>query len=93
MERRRECSLQQIFLSQDDVLLHRTIFPKAYSIALLANHADAGLGFGLFGWRGGIVQNRGFHISGAVQPEPEITTRISTETRTRDQAHASHCPK
>ena len=85
-ERRRECSLQQPFLSSDDLLLHRTVFPKAYSIALLANNADAGLGFALFGSRGGIVQNRGFNVSENASP-------LSNETHTGDPTHASSCPK
>lgn len=85
-ERRKECSLQQPFLSSDDLLLHRTVFPKAWSVALLANNADAGLGFALFGWRGGIVQNRGFNVSENASP-------LSNETHTGAQAHASPCPK
>lgn len=62
-EQRKKCALQKAFLSADDMLLHRTVFPKAFHVALLANNADAGLEFSLFGWRRGMVQHRGFHIT------------------------------
>jgi hypothetical protein len=88
-ERRRECALQKPFLSSDDLVLHRTVFSKGYHLALLANNADAGLGFALYGWRGGVVQRRGFHVLGAPRPagEPEL----STEPSTRDLTHAAPC--
>lgn len=92
-ERRKDCALQKPFLSSDDVLLHRTVFPKGYHVALLANNADAGLGFALFGWSGGTVLRRGFHILDAARPAAKSDPDFSTETSTGDHAHASPCQK
>jgi len=63
-EQRKNCPLQKPFLSADDLLLHRTVFPKGFHVALLANNADAGLEFALFGWRRGMVRSRGFQVTG-----------------------------
>ena len=49
------------FLSADDRALHRAVFPRAYSLALVVT--DAGRGdptFALFGWREGVLERRGF---------------------------------
>ncbi len=41
------------FLSEEDVLLHRSVFPRAYSVALLLTDSPRwGLSWTLFGWRG-----------------------------------------
>lgn len=90
-ERRKVCALQKPFLSGDDLLLHRTVFPKAFHVALLANNADAGLDIALFGWSGGTVQRRGFHILGADRSNPEPANEFSTATSTGDHAHATPC--
>jgi hypothetical protein len=92
-ERRRVCALQKPFLSNDDLVLHRTIFPKAYHIALLANNADAGLEFTLFGWSSGTVRARGFHIRGARRAPEKTTPELSNETSTGDHTHATPCKK
>jgi hypothetical protein len=47
------------FLSADDIALHRTVFPRAWSVALLVCDASK---FALFGWRYGMVKPRKFHI-------------------------------
>ena len=61
-EKRRQCSLARGFLSEDDRLLHRTVFPRAYSLALLVNDVEwDGPTFSLFGWSGGLVEAREFH--------------------------------
>jgi hypothetical protein len=88
-ERRRECALQKPFLSGDDVLLHRAVFPRGNHVALLANNADAGLGFALFGWRGGTVQRRGFRVLDARRDRTAAAPTLSTTTQTEDQAHAA----
>ena len=85
-ERRRVCALQKPFLSSPDLHLHRAVFAKAFHVALLANNADAGLGFALFGWCGGAIQRRGFHILGGTD-EPEFSNATSTE----EHAHATPC--
>lgn len=61
-EKRRDCSLARGFLSADDRLLHRTVFPRAYSLALLANDvSEAGPTYSLFGWSRGVLEPREFH--------------------------------
>jgi hypothetical protein len=60
-EKRKQCSLARGFLSEDDRLLHRTVFPRAYSLALLVNDIDGGPTFSLFGWSGGAIEARDFH--------------------------------
>jgi proteasome lid subunit RPN8/RPN11 len=62
-ERRRQCALARGFLSDDDRLLHRTVFPRAYSVALVASDVEGGPTFTLFGWRRGLLEERTFHLS------------------------------
>jgi len=54
------------FFSAHDVALHRTVFPRAYNVALLITescHAPArGPVWRLFGWRYGMVAARGFRV-------------------------------
>jgi len=64
-ERQRECPLAEGFLSTDDRALHRAIFPRAFSLALLVTHALVGLSTALFGWQSGLLAPRGFRILGA----------------------------
>jgi proteasome lid subunit RPN8/RPN11 len=61
-EARAVCPLQRVFFSADDCDVHRTLFPKAYCIALLVTNTDAGLLHTLFSWRNGLIVQRGFHI-------------------------------
>jgi hypothetical protein len=67
VERRRRCPLANDFLSAEDRGLHRTVFPRAYSVALVVNvitpeeHT-----YSLFGWREGRIGTRGFFVV----PEP-----------------------
>jgi proteasome lid subunit RPN8/RPN11 len=68
-EDRARCPLQQPFFSEDDCLVHRTAFPKAFHVALLATETDAGIRRNLFGWRDGILVERGFHL---LDPSPEF---------------------
>jgi hypothetical protein len=63
-ERRRSCAFAAGFLSAHDRSLHRTVFPRAWSVALVVN--DVGFGPGpthtLFGWRAGLLVERGFDL-------------------------------
>ncbi len=61
-EARRRCPLNESFFSPEDCALHRTVFPKAFSIALLITNTFAGLRYALFGWRRGLLEQRGFHV-------------------------------
>jgi proteasome lid subunit RPN8/RPN11 len=66
LERQLTCRFRNGFLSPDDRLLHRTVFPRAYSIALLLSHQIGGeVTSALFGWRQGRIRRRGFHVLGA----------------------------
>lgn len=88
-ERRRTCALQKPFLSGDDLLLHRAVFPKAWQVALLANNADAGLEFALYGWRRGLIRRRGFVIHGAVRRADHREPDPLNQPSTGDMGHAN----
>jgi len=61
--RRRKCPLGSDFLSDHDRALHRTVFPAAYSFALVINGiAPDEQTQSLFGWRAGLLRPRGFHV-------------------------------
>ena len=61
-EKRRVCLFRRGFLSVDDIALHRAVFPRAYSVALLMNDVgDEPPAATLFGWRRGLVEERTFH--------------------------------
>lgn len=61
-ERQQVCKMASDFFSAHDQALHRTVFPRAYSIALVANVTSADLTFSAFGWREGLLEPRGFHL-------------------------------
>lgn len=61
-ERRRVCPISSNFFSAHDENLHEKIFPKAYSLALVITNTEEGLRQALYGWRDGLVQQRGFFI-------------------------------
>ena len=64
-ERQQVCRMASDFFSAHDHALHRTVFPRAYSIALVANDVATGdVTFSAFGWREGLLESRGFHIRG-----------------------------
>jgi hypothetical protein len=65
LEARKKCPLSRNFFSAEDCLLHRTVFPMAHCSALVATNTDAGLNFAMFGWRQGLIAQRGFHILNA----------------------------
>lgn len=62
-ESRSRCALTADFFSDHDRALHRTVFPRAYSLGLVVNDVavDAPT-FSLFGWRSGLIETRGFHV-------------------------------
>lgn len=61
-ERRKVCPMTKDFFSAEDVTVHRTVFPRAYSIGLVANVTDDGIAYSLFGWRHGMIRLRSFHV-------------------------------
>jgi hypothetical protein len=63
-EKLQNCPLAKGFLSEDDRAMFRTVFPRAYSVALVCSDLPLGRpSFSLFGWRSGRIESRGFHIS------------------------------
>jgi hypothetical protein len=63
-EKQKVCAMAKDFFSEHDHALHRTIFPKAYSIALVVNDvAFEEPGFSLFGWRRGLLVPRSFFVT------------------------------
>jgi hypothetical protein len=74
IERRRVCPLQARpgWLSSQDLAMHRVVFSRAYSCALLASHREAGVEFDMFSARAGLIVHRGFHVA-----KPEIMNRYS----------------
>jgi hypothetical protein len=76
VERQRVCHLGQGFLSADDKALHRSVFPGAFTQALVVTKSVSGLGTRLFGWRNGVLRPRGFRVSGPAEAGPHV--RVST---------------
>jgi hypothetical protein len=62
-EAQKTCSLGKDFFSADDEAVMRAAFPRAYSIAIVANDtAFTDLSFSMFGNREGVTQPRGFYV-------------------------------
>jgi hypothetical protein len=61
-DRQALCPLATGFLSADDRTLHRTMFPSAFSLALVVTNAITGIESKLFGWRSGVLEPRGFRL-------------------------------
>jgi len=63
VESQKECAMSHDFFSEHDRALHRTIFPRAYSVGLVVNdQAGDDATFSMFGWRRGLIEARGFHV-------------------------------
>lgn len=62
-EKQMVCGMANDFFSAHDQALHRTVFSRAYNVAIVVN--DVGFSdptFSMFGWRRGMIKSRGFHI-------------------------------
>jgi hypothetical protein len=71
----RKCA-SPIFMSADDVLFHRTVFPRAWGSALvIGENPCTGLDYALYGWRYGMVQPRAFYVLDANTPGAKLKTR------------------
>ncbi len=73
---RSTCSLEKEFFSADDLLLHRTVFPRAWTTALVMSDVrvapDAWTdSCALYGWRKGAIAERGFYETTS-SPLPRI---------------------
>ena len=63
-DRQAMCHLARDFFSRHDRALHRTVFPRAYSVALVINDVafqDTPT-LSMFGWKHGVVDPRGFSM-------------------------------
>ncbi len=102
-EKREACSLSRGFLSADDRQLHRVAFPRAYTCALVVSDVDdETIEHALFGWRRGVLERRGFHVSGnarlvhmegptASASELESTDAQSDGLESEGGDHAEEC--
>lgn len=64
VEAQRSCSRAAGFLSEEDCTLHRTMFPRAFTLALLMTHTISGCVPALFGWRMGTLAVRAYRVLG-----------------------------
>ncbi len=72
------------FLSEEDLLLHRTVFPRAYSLALLLTDSPhSGLSWTMFGWRSATMAQRDFHVIHVPLPKAFTPLRGNTHATTR----------
>jgi hypothetical protein len=76
VERQSVCQLSVGFLSADDKALHRTMFPAAYTQALVITRSVRGLDAQLFGWRHGVLEPRGFRLMPADAPRPRARESV-----------------
>ena len=93
-ESQKACTMASDFFSAHDHALHRTIFPRAYSVALVVNDlADDAATFSMFGWRRGLLEARGFHITGTQEQNSErrtpTTATLSTSSVLRPDGFES----
>ena len=74
-ESRKRCRTAKDFFSEHDHLLHRTAFPQAYNVALVANvtgeDSAPDVTFSAFCWRQGAIALRGIHL---IDKEIDIPT-------------------
>ncbi len=64
-EKRRDgtCTENGLFLSPEDCALHRTVFPRAWSVALVVSDSPcSGLMWAMFGYRHGMLASRGYSL-------------------------------
>jgi proteasome lid subunit RPN8/RPN11 len=87
-ETRRDCPLARNFFSGEDCALHRAVFPMAYCVALVVTHAETGLRNALYGWRHGLIVQRGFHVLNA---SPDVAGGFSSEAIIGEN-HEEACP-
>lgn len=63
------CALGADCFSEHDRAVHRTVFPGAHAVALVANDVSvADVRFAVYGWSRGMLVPRGLHVDGQRQP-------------------------
>jgi hypothetical protein len=83
------CQASAPFMSAEDRALHRTVFPRSYSIALVISDSPcAGLSWRLFGWRYGMIAPRGVHVLRVSRPVgavPMVAPPVGEQTDVANQ--------
>lgn len=87
-ERQRVCPLGTGFLSSDDRALHRAMFPRAFSVALVMTNTTDSVRAQLFGWRSGVLEPRGFRLLGG---DALTAASIATDTPTESDGRTHVC--
>ena len=63
VESQKVCGMASDFFSAHDQALHRTVFSRAYNVAIVVNDVSfSDPTFSMFGWRRGLIESRGFHL-------------------------------
>jgi hypothetical protein len=69
-ESRERCAFRHPFYSREDCELHATCFARAWSVGLLvSDHGTGCPSVTMYGWREGVIAERGFHVVGADAPQ------------------------
>jgi hypothetical protein len=96
-ERKAACPLAKGFLSGDDCQLHRTVFPKAFTTAMVVSDVaeDRDVVHTLFGWRRGAIERRSYHITGETGEtgEPVIAGRAGANQARGADSAIEHKPR
>jgi proteasome lid subunit RPN8/RPN11 len=66
-EKKAVCIKAERFFSAQDQMLHRTVFPKAHSVALVATDTVSGIRWDLYGWKCGLIGKLRHHTVESVQ--------------------------
>jgi proteasome lid subunit RPN8/RPN11 len=61
-DQQQRCTAADGFFSDDDLALHRTMFPRAFTVALVMTRSIKGVMPRLFGWRAGAFVPRGYRV-------------------------------
>ncbi len=71
-EAQARCTRSAAFLSLHDIHLHRTIFARAFDVALLvADRGPRGFETALYGWRRGLLERRAYRVTDGAIAIPE----------------------
>ena len=89
-EARARCALGRPFFSSDDCAVHRTVFWKAHSVALLITNAPAEMNVAMFAWHRGLIRSRGFFL---LDPNPAARPLAvpATAPTTGEHTHETTC--
>jgi hypothetical protein len=94
---RSRCSFNKDFFSIDDRLLHRSVFPRAWTSALVMSDVLVGrdvwtTSSAFYGWREGVIVERGFYeldYGHPAQTRPVAIERGANVVKRNDPVHRS----